>query len=53
MPHRILTDITASISELKSDPMKVVASGEGMPVAVLNRNKVYDVALARYGGKND
>lgn len=39
MPNQILTDIAASISELKANPMKVVASGEGMPIAVLNRNE--------------
>lgn len=39
MPHPILTEMTASISELKANPMKVVASGEGMPIAVLNRNE--------------
>lgn len=39
MIHQILTDIAASISELKTNPMKVVASGEGMPVAILNRNE--------------
>jgi len=30
MRHQILTDVAASISELKANPMKVVASGEGM-----------------------
>ena len=35
----MLTEIAASISELKSNPMKVVASGNGMPIAVLNRNE--------------
>ncbi len=39
MPNQILTDMAASISELKANPMKVVASGEGMPIAVLNRNE--------------
>lgn len=39
MTHLILTEIAASISELKANPMKVVASGEGMPIAVLNRNE--------------
>lgn len=39
MPNQILTEIAASISELKTNPMKVVASGEGMPIAVLNRNE--------------
>lgn len=38
MTYPVLTDIVASISELKANPMKVVASGEGMPVAILNRN---------------
>ena len=39
MPNQILTEMAASISELKTNPMKVVASGEGMPIAVLNRNE--------------
>lgn len=39
MPYQILTEMAASISELKANPMKVVASGKGMPVVVLNRNE--------------
>ena len=39
MSSHVLTEITASISELKANPMKVVASGEGMPIVVLNRNQ--------------
>lgn len=39
MTFHVLTDIAASISELKANPMKVVASGHGMPIAVLNRNE--------------
>lgn len=39
MSYQILTEIAASISELKANPMKVVASGNGMPIAVLNRNE--------------
>ncbi|PKM35073.1 MAG: antitoxin [Gammaproteobacteria bacterium HGW-Gammaproteobacteria-10] len=39
MTHQILTDVAASISELKANPMKVVVNGEGMPIAVLNRNE--------------
>ncbi len=35
----ILTEITASISEFKKNPMGIVAAGEGFPVAILNRNK--------------
>jgi len=38
MSCQILTDVAASISELKANPMKVVASGGGMPIAILNRN---------------
>lgn len=39
MTYQILTEIAASISELKANPMKVVASGEGMPITILNRNE--------------
>ena len=39
MTSLVLTETVASISELKANPMKVVASGDGMPVAVLNRNQ--------------
>ena len=39
MSSRILTEVAASVSELKANPMKVVASGEGLPIAVLNRNE--------------
>ena len=39
MTSQILTDVAASISELKANPMKVVASGEGLPIEVLNRNE--------------
>ncbi len=39
MTYQVLTEIAASISELKANPMKVVASGNGMPIAVLNRNE--------------
>lgn len=39
MPHAILADTAASISELKRDPMGTVAAGEGGAVAILNRNQ--------------
>ena len=39
MAHLILTATTASISELKKNPMATVAAGEGFPVAILNRNE--------------
>ena len=38
MSNLILTPITASVSELKKNPMGTVAAGEGSPVAILNRN---------------
>ncbi|PCH95547.1 MAG: plasmid stabilization protein [Gammaproteobacteria bacterium] len=37
--HTILAECTASISELKKNPMAVVEQGDGFPVAVLNRNQ--------------
>lgn len=39
MPHAVLAEITASVSELKRNPMGTVAAGEGFPVAILNRNE--------------
>lgn len=39
MAHRVLAETTASISEFKKNPMATVAAGEGLPVAVLNRNE--------------
>jgi len=39
MAHVILAATTASISELKKNPMATVAAGEGFPVAILNRNE--------------
>lgn len=39
MTHLILADTSASVSELKKNPMGTVASGEGFPVAILNRNE--------------
>ena len=38
MTHLLLAETAASVSELKANPMRVVASGDGMPVVVLNRN---------------
>lgn len=39
MPTRILANVTASITELKANPMKVANSAYGEPVAILNRNE--------------
>jgi len=50
MTNLILAEVTASISELKKDPMGTVAAGEGAPVAILNRNApaFYCVPAAAY-----
>ena len=56
MTHLILADMSASVSELKKDPMGTVAAGEWLPVAILNRNapafycipaKAYEAMLER------
>jgi antitoxin StbD len=39
MTHQILSEMAASISELKRNPMGTVAAGDGFPVAILNRNE--------------
>jgi len=38
MVATVLSDTVVSVSDLKKNPIKVVAQGEGFPVAVLNRN---------------
>ena len=38
MTHLVLTETTASVSELRKDPMGTVAAGDGFAVAILNRN---------------
>ncbi|KML71578.1 type II toxin-antitoxin system Phd/YefM family antitoxin [Pectobacterium peruviense] len=39
MPNIILSDTSASVSELKKNPMATVNAGDGLPVAILNRNQ--------------
>jgi antitoxin StbD len=39
MAHVILAETSASVSELKKNPMGTVAAGEGFPVAILNLNE--------------
>ena len=39
MSNLVLTEVTASVSELKKNPMGTVAAGEGFAVAILNRNE--------------
>lgn len=56
MSHVLHATTVASISDLKKNPMGTVASGEGFPVAILNRNepafycvpaKAYEAMLER------
>ncbi|PMY67043.1 MULTISPECIES: type II toxin-antitoxin system Phd/YefM family antitoxin [Pseudomonas] len=39
MTHVLLSNVVASISELKKNPMGTVAAGGGSSVAILNRNE--------------
>lgn len=39
MKHQVFAEVAANISELEADPVKVVSSGHGMPVAIIMRNK--------------
>lgn len=39
MASIILSDTSASVSELKKNPMATVNAGAGYPVAILNRNQ--------------
>ena len=38
MTHSILSNVSASVTELKKNPMGTVAAGDGQAVAILNRN---------------
>jgi antitoxin StbD len=39
MTSTLFARTTASVSELKKNPMGTVAAGEGLPVAILNRSE--------------
>jgi antitoxin StbD len=39
MLHPIYAHLSASVTDLKKNPMKILAAGEGSPVAILNRNE--------------
>lgn len=39
MPHSIHAIVTASVTELKRNPMGTMAAGDGATVAILNRNE--------------
>ena len=55
MASLILAEMTASISELKKNPMGTVAAGDGAPVAILNHNEpaFYCVPAAAYEAMMD
>lgn len=38
MPHSVHAAVTASVTELKRNPMGTMAAGDGAAVAILNRN---------------
>ena len=50
MTHAIFAQMTASVTELKKNPMGTVAAGEGQAVAILNRNEpvFYCVPVEEY-----
>lgn len=39
MTHSILARTSASVTDLKRDPMGTVSAGDGDPVVILNRNQ--------------
>ena len=50
MPHPIHASVTASVTELKRNPMGTMAAGNGGAVAILNRNEpaFYCIPAAEY-----
>lgn len=50
MPNVIHANVTASVTELKKNPMATLRAGQGAPVAILNRNQpaFYCVPAAEY-----
>lgn len=55
MPHSIHASVTASITELKRNPMDTVAAGDGATVLILNRNEpaFYCVPAKEYEAMQD
>lgn len=55
MNYQIQTNIAASITDLKRNPMGIVAEGDGNAVAILNRNEpaFYCVPLELYAYHRD
>lgn len=50
MAHTIHASVTASVTELKRNPMGTMAAGDGGAVAILNRNEpaFYCIPAAEY-----
>ena len=50
MAHTIHASVTASVTELKRNPMGTIAAGNGGAVAILNRNETafYCIPAAEY-----
>ena len=50
MAHTIHASVTASVTELKRNPMGTMAAGKGGAVAILNRNEpaFYCIPVAEY-----
>ncbi|GKM17619.1 hypothetical protein NUKP65_32630 [Klebsiella variicola] len=47
MKNIILCDVTASVSELKNDPVATASAGGGYPVAIIDRNRHVFLLCAR------
>ncbi|MBR8851101.1 RelB/StbD [Klebsiella variicola] len=47
MKNIILCDVTASVSELKNDPVAAASAGGGYPVAIIDRNRLVFLLCAR------
>ncbi len=47
MKNIILCDVTASVSELKNDPVAAASAGGGHPVAIIDRNRLVFLLCAR------
>ena len=48
--HTVLADVTASVTEFKKNPSKVVEQSNGRPLAIMNRNRAdfYCIPAATY-----
>ena len=47
MPNIILSDTSASVSELKKNPMATVSAGDGFPVATLDDQELVKLVAER------